>query len=221
MMARILGVLLFGLSVVAGFAAVRLLEASLASEVYRERLAELSADYDQLRDRYNQAVQRTAVTELIVEDGTLSIAIRTADGALKRFSTPYDPSREIYVDYVVVNGRLWIRRLFDDATAPEEGMLIDPRFVDVDWDAEGASHGKAAYRSLGPGRWVVDVTGDGSLGLTRRERDEPTQLEPPPPVRRYRAVEGVVEERLGAIRPREAFAALMRQFERPVGATGD
>jgi hypothetical protein len=214
MMARILIVLLLALTAAAGFAAFRLLEASLASEVYRERLVEMSADYSDLQERYNRAVRRTAVTELIVENETLRVAIRTADGTLQTLSTPYDPSREIYVDYVVLNGRLWIRRLFDDATAPEEGMLIDPRFIDVDWDAEGESHGKAAYRSLSPGRWVVDVTGDGSLGLTRRDDDEPVTLEPPPPVRRYEPVAGVVDERLGAIRPAEAFDALMRQLDR-------
>lgn len=213
MMARILSVLLLALVAAAGFVTIRVLEASLASEVYRERLVELSADYQELRDRYHRAVKRTAVTELVVEDNTLTVAIRTADGDLRTLSTPYDPSREIYVDYVILNGRLWIRRLFDDATAPEEGMLIDPHLLDIDWDAAGENHGKAAYRSLGPGRWVVDVTGDGSLGLTRRADGEPTNLEPPPPVRRYQPIEGVVEERLGSISPGEAFEALIRHLE--------
>jgi hypothetical protein len=213
MMARILGALLVLLVAAAGFAAFRLLEASLATDVYRERLAEMSTDYEVLREQYNQAVRRTAVTELLVEDETLKVVIRTAEGELQTLTSPFDPSREIYVDYVVLNGRLWIRRLFDDATAPGQGMVVDPRFIDVDWDREGASHGKAAYRSLGPGRWVVDVTGDGSLGLTRREGDEPSDLAPPPAVRRYQPVAGVVEERLGSIRPGEAFDALVRQLE--------
>ncbi len=213
MATRILGVLLAVLLAAGGFATFRLLEASLASEVYRARLAEMRADYEALRDRYNQAVRRTAVTELLVEDDTLTVVIRTAEGELQSLSTPFDPTREIYVDYVVLGGRLWIRRLFDDATAPEQGMLIDPRFIDVDWDSAGETHGKAAYRSLSPGRWVVDVTGDGALGLTHREDDEPIDLAPPPPVRRYEPVEGVVEGRLGAIRPREALEALWYQLE--------
>lgn len=214
MTSRILSALLILLVAAAGFAAFRLLEASLASDVYRQRLAEMSADYEALRGQYNQAVRRTAVTELLVEDGTLTVVIRTAEGELQSLASPFDPSREIYVDYVVLNGRLWIRRLFDDATAPEQGMVVDPRFIDVDWDSQGESHGKAAYRSLGPGRWVVDVTGDGSLGLTRREEDEASDLAPPPEVRRYQPVEGIVDAQLSSIRPGEAFDALMRQLER-------
>lgn len=212
-MTRILNLVLGLLVIAAAFASLRLVEAAIETEVYKERLAELGADYEALRDRYNQAVRRTAVTELWVEDGKLTVVIRTADGELKTLESPYDPSREIYVDYVVLNGRLWIRRLFDDTTAPEEGMLVDPRFVDVDWDSEGESHGKAAYRSLTPGRWVVDVTGDGSLGLTLREDDGPAQLSPPPPIRRYETIDAAVEARLDAIAPGEALGALIRQLE--------
>lgn len=213
MIARLLTLFLLVLVAVSAFAAWRLLEASLAAEVYRERLAELSTDYEQLRDRYNQAVRRTAVTELLVEDGVLTVVIRTADGELQSLASPFDPTKEIYVDYVVHDGRLWIRRLFDEETPPGEGMLIDPRFVDVDWEAAGESHGKAAYRALGEGRWIVDVTGDGSLGLARRDPLEAAPLSPPPPVRRYEPVEAAVEDALGEIRAGEAVEALVRQLE--------
>ncbi len=213
MMSRILSFLLVVLVAISAFAAYRLLEASLAAEVYRGRLAELASDYEALRQRYNDAVRSTAVTELLVEDGKLTVVIRTAEGDLQSLASPFDPSKEIYVDYVVHDGRLWIRRLFDEDTPPGEGMVIDPRFVHVDWDLEKAGHGKAAYRSLGEGRWVVDVTGDGSLGLTRREPGEVVRLEPPPPVRRYEPVETEVDETLGSIRPTEALEALARQLE--------
>jgi len=213
MISRVLSLFLVVLVAVSAFAAYRLLEASLAAEVYRDRLAELSADYEQLRARYNQAVRRTAVTELLVENGALTVVIRTADGELQSLASPFDPSKEIYVDYVVHDGRLWIRRLFDEDTPPGNGMLIDPRFVDVDWDAAGENHGKAAYRSLGEGRWVVDVTGDGSLGLARRDPAEPIELSAPPPVRRYEPVETAVDEALGDIRAVEALEALVRQLE--------
>jgi hypothetical protein len=212
MLSRILSLFLVVLVAVSAFAAYRLLEASLAAEVYRDRLAELSADYEQLRGRYNEAVRRTAVTELRVEGGVLTVVIRTADGELQSLVSPFDPSKEIYVDYVVHEGRLWIRRLFDEDTPPGAGMLIDPRFVDVDWDTSEESYGKAAYRSLGEGRWVVDVTGDGSLGLARRDPLEPVELSAPPPVRRYEPVETEVGEALGEIRPGEALEALARQL---------
>lgn len=215
MLSRILFFFLLVLVAVSAFAAYRLLEASLAAEVYRDRLAELSADYEQLRERYNEAVRRTAVTELLVEDGTLTVVIRTTDGAVQSLAAPFDPSKEIYVDYLVHEGRLWIRRIFDEDTPPGEGMLIDPRFFDLDWGAVGESHGKAAYRALGEGRWIVDVTGDGSLGLARRDPHEPIRLAAPPPVRRYEPIETVVGDALRAIRPVEALEALTRQLEIP------
>ncbi len=92
-------------------------------------------------------------------------------------------------------------------------MLIDPRLVSVDWDGSVDNYGKAAYRSLGEGRWVVDVTGDGSLGLARRELQDHVRLEPPPPVRRYDPIDAAVEDALGAIQPLEALQALARQLE--------
>ena len=212
-MTRLLTVLVSLLLIAAAFASLRLLEAAIEADVYREWLEEMSADYQALRDRYNQAVRRTAVTELNVDDGELTVVIRTAEGELQSLVSPFDPSREIYVDYVVLDGRLWIRRLFDDATAPDDGMIVDPRFVDVDWDSGGESHGKAAYRSLTPGRWVVDVTGDGSLGLTLRDADQTDDLSPPPPIRRYETVDAMVDAKLGDIRLGEALSALMRQLD--------
>ena len=128
------------------------------------------------------------MTELVVEDGKLAVAIRDAGGAIRTIETPFDPSREIYVDFVVLDGRLWIRRVFDDRTPPEQGVLIDPALAQIDWSEEQAAYGKATYRALAPGRWVVSVTGDGSLGLTRAARGRaPAELAPPPPVRRLRA----------------------------------
>ena len=216
MISRILAFFLLLLIAVSAFSAYRLLEASLAADVYRDRLGELAADYEQLRGRYNEAVRRTAVTELLVDNGELTVVIRTADGELQALASSLDPSKEIYVDYVVHDGRLWIRRLFDEDTPPGRGMLIDPRFVSVDWDGSVDNHGKAAYRSLGEGRWVVDVTGDGSLGLARRDPQDRVRLEPPPPVRRYDPIDAAVEDALGAIQPLEALQALARQLE--VGA---
>ncbi len=212
-MSRILSLVLILLVAISGFAAFRLLEATLAAQVYRDRLAELAMDYEQLRARYNRAVRRTAVTELVVVDGKLSVVIRTADGDLQVLESPFDPAKEIYVDYVVHDGRLWIRRVFDESTPPGEGMVIDPRFVDIDWEIAGESHGKAAYRELGEGRWVVDVTGDGSLGLARSEAGLEAELAPPPPVRRYVPVDEAVEGALAAIRPLEALRALSGQLK--------
>jgi len=210
--ARLLVAILAVLAVAGGYALFLVLEADLTAEVYRGRLAELALDHEALRERYNRVVRRTAVTELLVEDGSVRVVVRTADGDLQVLDSPYDPANEIYVDYVVREGRIWIRRLFDEKTPPGEGMVIDPRFIDVDWGAEAESYGKAAYRELGPGRWVVDVSGDGSLGLARREPSDRVELAPPPEVRQYAPVEVEVREALAGIGVAEAALAIGRKL---------
>lgn len=205
------GFLLTTLLVVLAFAGLtgyRLLRIGLAADVYRERLEETVQDYEALRGQYNQAVRRTAITELVVEDGKLSVAIRDAGGSIRTIETPFDPSREIYVDFVVLDGRLWIRRVFDDLTPPERGVLIDPALAEIDWSEEQAAYGKATYRALGPGRWVVSVTGDGSLGLTRSREGTPAELAPPPPVRAYEPIESELDDSLRDLGPTEVFRAL-------------
>jgi hypothetical protein len=193
-------------------AAYRVLESQIAGDIYRERLAELELDYSLLRRQYNQVVRKTAVTELWVQDGLLSVTVRTADGATQTLPTPFDPAKEIYVDYVVLDGRLWIRRVFDQATPPDAGMLIDPKLSDVDWEADGASMGKAAYRELDEGRWVVTVTGDGSLGLAPSSEDETRELSAPPIIRDYAPVNEQVEAALRELGAAEIARTLARRL---------
>jgi len=173
----------------------------LAAGVYRDRLRDLVAEHQRLRDLYNEAVRRTAVTELIVEGGKLSVAIRTADGQERIIPTPFDPTGEIYVDYALRDGRLYIRRIFDDKTAPARALVVDPEQASIDWTAPGNMYGKAVYRALAEGRWVVTVTGDGSLALTRHEQADRPQLEPAPQVKDYAQIEGEIEQQLDTIGP--------------------
>jgi len=201
-------VLVFAFVAWAGY---RLLCAGLEVDVYRERLVELERDFEELRDHYNQAVRKTAVTELVVEDGKVRVSIQTAAGELETLDTPFDPSQEIYLDYVVIDGRLWIRRIFDQATAPEQGLVIDPRLADLRWDSDGATVGKAAYRRLAEGRWIVTVTGDGSLGLARRG-EAPVVLTPAPRIRDYAPVQVEVEAALRTLGAQELMVALVRRL---------
>lgn len=190
------GVLVTGGAGVVGY---RVLRADLAAQVYRDRLEALAGDYEMLRARYNQAVERTAVTELVVADGHLTVRVRNAEGVVREIPTPYDPGGEIFVDYVIVDGRLWIRRVFDLLTPPASGLIVDPELASVDWDDPAAAYGKAVYRSLSEGRWVISVTGDGSLGLM--PADETVELVPAPPVRDYELIEKELAEDIGAIAP--------------------
>jgi hypothetical protein len=201
----------------AGLAGYELLRVGLEADVYRERLEQTSRDYAVLREHYEQAIRRTAVTELVVEGDRLSVVIRDAAGAARAIETPFDPSHEIYVDYAVLDGRLWIRRVFDDRTPPGEGVLVDPGLAQVDWDARGEAYGKATYRSLAPGRWIVSVSGDGSLGLTRVRDGARTELAPPPPVRDYDPIEDARDDALRELGFGEVMRALGRRLGLPAG----
>lgn len=171
------------------FMGYKLVRAELASDIYRERLGGVAQAYADLAASYNRAVARTAVTELVVEGDTLAVRIRNDAGEITEIPTPYNPRGEIYVDYALINGRLWMRRVFDDATPPRQGLVINPDLAQIDWESEHAEFGKAVYRSLPEGRWVVSVTGAGSLGLVRVKGNAPTPLAPPPAVGEFETVE--------------------------------
>lgn len=168
----------------AGVLGYNYIRADLAADIYRRRLSELAGNYETLRLTYNEAVRKTAVTELVVKDGRLSVLIRNAAGLVEEIATPFDPAHEIYVDYVVLDGRLWIRRVFDSRTPPGEGLVVDPAMGDIDWQSPRAAFGKAVYRRLDPGRWIITVTGDGSLGLAKAPANA-GPLERAPEIREY------------------------------------
>lgn len=173
------------LTAVAGYLTFRMARSEVAAGLYRAKLQTLAHEYESLRTTYNDAVRKAAVTELVVKGGTLCVAVRDASGERRTIDTPFDPSREIYVDYALIEGRLLIRRVFDERTPPADGLVIDGALAGVDWNAPGASHGKAVYRTLGEGRWVINVTGNGSLGLVRLESDSATELVAAPPVKDF------------------------------------
>ena len=109
---------------------------------------------------------------------------------------------------MVLDGRLWIRRVFDDRTPPEQGVLVDPALAQIDWNAEQAGYGKATYRALTPGplgrfgdgRWFARAHpgGDGAA----------TELVPPPPVRDYAPIESELDGALRELGPVEVLQAL-------------
>lgn len=182
----------------------------MESEIYRDRLQSLGADYTRLASDYQEAVRKSAVTELRVKDNELSVLVRTADGVLEEIETPFDPSREIYIDFVVMNGRLWIRRVFDQNTAPSEAILINPRLVDINWDERGdKDYGKAVYRRLGEGRWAITVTGSGALGLRQVSADAGIDLVGPPEIRDFSELEETIRKDLSEIGPGEVVRRLL------------
>lgn len=189
---------LLGLTVlaVAAYVGYELLQSRVTTAVYHDRLVELADDYESLRQRYNDAVRQTAVTELLVEDGHVCVRVRNAVGVVEVVPTPFDASRELYVDYVVIGGRLWIRRVFDDRTPPSAGVVIDPKLAKIDWSDADAVQGKAAYRQLSDGVWIITVTGDGALGLSRVADDAKVELVHAPQIRKHEPVEEAVRRDL-------------------------
>jgi len=184
--------------------------ASAAKDIYRDRLASLEGEYTQLVEQYNQAVTPKPVTELLVEDGKVSIIVRQAGGVLETITTPYRADREIFVDFALIDGRLLIRRIFDDHTAPAYATPIDETLLEVDWNAPGADYGKAIYRKLDEGRWIVSVTGDGSLGLKQVELDQDIDLTRAPAVQEYAPVQPRADEDVENIRFGEVWQHLMQ-----------
>jgi hypothetical protein len=69
-------------------------------------------------------------------------------------------------------------------------VVIDPKLVGVKWDAPGAQHGKIIYRNrMTDGRWVITVTGDGSLGLKKVSDSENVELVDRPYIKEFDPVE--------------------------------
>lgn len=204
--------LALAIAVGAGVLGYHFVRADAAAEIYRTRLTHLAAEYEGLRETYNRAVRRSAVTELAVEGGRLAVLVVSDAGVLRRVETPYDPSGEIYVDYIVRDGRLWIRRVFDASTPPSQGVVIDPAFASVDWGGEGgdARVGKAVYRALGEGRWVVSVTGSGSLGLVKVADDARVELVPRAEVGEFGTVAAEADRDVAAIGVGEVLGRLVR-----------
>jgi len=163
--------------------------------LYAERLEGLSREYAELRERYDRAVEASAVTEILVDpDHRISVVVRSAAGVLRRVETPFDGRNELHVDFVVQAGRLFIRRVYDDRTPPQRALWVDPELKELDWSDPAVARGLSVYRGqLDPGRWLVTTTGNGALDL-RRAPNEPMPLRAPPEVRDYDAVERRIEE---------------------------
>ena len=152
------------------------LREEVTSRIYRQKLESLAMEYAALADQYNHAVRESAITELEVTAESITVLIRTVDGKVRRIPTPLSPGREVFIDYLVGNGRIWIRRIFDAGTPPEKGFVIDPIWESVDWKSREVDYGKAIYRSLDPGIWSIQVSGNGALSLEKAEASNPDAL---------------------------------------------
>ena len=170
------------------------------TELYEEKLSSLTSAYESLRTRYNTAVEKSAVTELRVENDRIEVVVRGADQVLEQIPTPIKPTHEIHVDFVVRDSRLFMRRIYDDQTAPRDGFVIDPKLQSIDWSDTAFTQGLSVYRgALTPGRWVVRTSGNGALDLVQVDADEPLNLAQAPKVRSFEEIEREIAEDLETV----------------------
>ncbi|MGB0371840.1 MAG: hypothetical protein ACPGN3_10925 [Opitutales bacterium] len=163
----VLQCLVLGLIAVLVWAGLAWTRDRMTQEIYADRLRALAENHEALRSDYDRLMEETALTQIVVSEGNeVSVRMSLADGQIEEVSIDADPSKEIYVDYVLLDNRLWIRRVFDADTPPSAATLLDWDLKTIDWSQrESSEFGKAVYRSLEPGVWEITMTGNGSLSL--------------------------------------------------------
>jgi len=189
-----------------GVALWRQSRGNIVAGIYRERLEKLSANYQQLRGQYNEAVRKTAVTELVLEGGRLNVVIRTAAGVVETIATYLDANQEVHVEYLVQDGKLWIRRVYT-LSEPDPGgramaavAMINPSLADPPWSTDADLKGLSVFRkNLSPGRWVVTTTGNAALDLKKLPPGQESQLTCPPPVRDFPAMEKEIRAKVAKL----------------------
>ena len=207
-MTRLLGlIVILALAAGAGTLGYRFLQSHFAADVYLEQLEELQQEHTQVLGEYNKAVTRTAVTELVVARPDVTVNVRTADGRVESHPVQANLDYPIYVDYVLVDGRLLIRRVFDSQTKPDDGTVIDSDLINIDWNDPAVKSGKAAYRQLSDGRWIITVSGDGSLSLGKVPDEVEVELIRAPEVSEFDPVAEAKAE-INRIGPMEVFGRL-------------
>lgn len=205
----ITGLAVVGATVVIAVVGLRFAKADAANAVYKSRLQDISSEYETLRTHYNNAVRQTAVTELVVHDRSVTVQVRTIEGTVETIETDANADKEIYVDFALIEGRLWIRRVFDADTPPSRATLINPKLAHVDWNSENALVGQAVYRQLGEGRWVVNTSGDGALALSQVPEDQIINLAPPPEIGSFNELQSQIDDEVEKVGWRDIFAAVM------------
>lgn len=190
---------------VAAFAGYQWARSNVAQDIYRDRLIGLQDDYRALAQRYNQAVTPRPVTELLVEDGIVCLGVRKGDGELVRIPTDFDVRQnQVYVDYLIVDQRLLIRRAFEfhpvNAVPADKVVYVDQELLDIEWDPERIPYGKAlSCRGLEDGRYIISVTGDGSLGMKQIALDAAITLQTHPPLEEFHPVDEQTKSDIAAI----------------------
>lgn len=183
---------------------------SIAADYYRDRLREELAKAEAMRQTFNEVVKKTVITELLVnEDDSVCVVFVAADNTERVVNTPFKKGAEMNVDFIRrEDGRLFLRRIYDENTKPKEALFIDPDLQTVDW--KPATRGNTTYTQLNQtGRWIVTVSGGGALELTKADdkiKREP--LKPLPTIKEYAVIEKEISAKVEEIGFTDVMQAL-------------
>ena len=190
------------------------IHAHLASKLLRDRIQTLAGECEPLRKNYNSAVKKTVVTELLVQDDdTICVVFVSADGSEQVRPTPFKRGSLLYVDYVIKqDGRLLLRGVFDYDTAPSAGVAINADFQTIErWKNKEVKAGNAVSQLVDKkGRWVVEVTGNGSLQLSKADDKAPrVPLVVSPQIKDFSQITKEIDASIGDIGPGDVFKAIV------------
>ncbi|MFN3168285.1 MAG: hypothetical protein ACE37H_14595 [Phycisphaeraceae bacterium] len=191
-------------SALAAVAAYHWAKASVAQDVYRDRLVGLQDDYQRLAEQYNQAVTPRPVTELWVEDGEVCVVVRKGEDIV-RVPTDFDVrTNEVYVDYILADQRLLIRRVFEmnklTGVPPNKIVTIDKDLLEVDWDPQRVPYGLSlSFSGREDGRYLISATHNGSLSLKPIDENAEVRLTTRPPIKQFDPVDEQAHASVDAI----------------------
>lgn len=159
------------ITVVAFVMGYNFMRSNIAADFYRDRLREEVEKREALRQSFNEAVKKTIVTELLVqEDESICVVFVNADNTERVVPTPFKMGAVVYVDFIVLDNRVFLRRVYDEDTKPSEALFIDPQMQTIDWKKMDDLQGNAPFARLNKkGRWTVSVTGNNALQLTKAD----------------------------------------------------
>jgi len=191
-------------SALAAIAGYHWAKANVAQDVYHDRLVGLQDDYKRLAEQYNQAVTPRPVTELWVEEGNVCVVVRKGD-EIVRVPTDFDVRKnEVYVDYILADQRLLIRRVFEmnkvTGVPPDKIVTVDKDLLEVDWDPQRVPYGLSlSFSGREDGRYLISATHNGSLSLKQIDEDSEVKLATRPPIKQFEPVDEQAHAAVDAI----------------------
>lgn len=211
MMRRLGHVMFVGVLALALLLGYNFARSTIAADFYRDRFHDELRRNEALRQSFNEVVRKNVVTELVVnEDDSVCVVFVDGNNEEKIVPTPFKKGAVVYVDFMMNDGRLYLRRLFDEKTAPADALVIDPQLQTVKTQPDSELFGNAPYARLNQrGRWVVNATHNGALELKKADDTAPREpIVRNLQVRDYKEIERDVNSKADEIGPQDVLNSL-------------